>query len=46
MFCAFLTAMFLVYTEHLNHVNVRIVELRESMESVTAEQHDLKARDA
>lgn len=46
MFCAFLTAVFVVYTEHLNPVNVRIAELREAMESVTAEQQYLKARDA
>jgi len=32
--------------EHLNPVNVRIAELREALESVTAEQQYLKARDA
>ncbi|PIA31632.1 hypothetical protein AQUCO_04900142v1 [Aquilegia coerulea] len=32
--------------EHLNPVNVKIAELREALESVTAEQTYLKARDA
>lgn len=31
---------------HLNPVNVKIAELREALESVTAEQKFLKARDA
>lgn len=33
-------------TEHLDPVNVRIAKLREALESVTAEQKYLKARDA
>ncbi|KAB1218110.1 Transmembrane emp24 domain-containing protein p24beta3 [Morella rubra] len=32
--------------EHLNPINVKIAELREALESVTAEQKFLKARDA
>ncbi|GMH08475.1 hypothetical protein Nepgr_010315 [Nepenthes gracilis] len=32
--------------EHLNPINVKIAELREALESVTAEQKYLKARDA
>ncbi|ERN01504.1 hypothetical protein AMTRI_Chr03g148250 [Amborella trichopoda] len=32
--------------EHLNPVNVKIAQLREALESVTAEQRYLKARDA
>ena len=32
--------------EHLDPVNVKIAELREALESVTAEQHYLKARDS
>lgn len=32
--------------EHLDPVNVKIAELREALESVTAEQQYLKARDA
>ncbi|KAF5178549.1 Transmembrane emp24 domain-containing protein p24beta3 [Thalictrum thalictroides] len=32
--------------EHLNPINVKIAELREALESVTAEQTYLKARDA
>lgn len=34
------------YTEHLDPINVKIAELREALESVTAEQKYLKARDA
>lgn len=33
-------------TEHLNPINVKIAELREALESVTAEQKYLKARDS
>lgn len=33
-------------TEHLDPINVKIAELREALESVTAEQKYLKARDA
>lgn len=32
-------------TEHLDPINVKIAELREALESVTAEQKYLKARD-
>ncbi|KAK4733056.1 hypothetical protein R3W88_007317 [Solanum pinnatisectum] len=32
--------------EHLDPVNVKIAELREALESITAEQHYLKARDS
>lgn len=32
--------------EHLNPINVKIAELREALESVTAEQRYLKAREA
>jgi len=32
--------------EHLNPINVKISELKEALESVTAEQKYLKARDA
>ncbi|KAJ8763813.1 hypothetical protein K2173_003595 [Erythroxylum novogranatense] len=32
--------------EHLDPINVKIAELREALESVTAEQKYLKARDA
>lgn len=31
--------------EHLDPVNVKIAELKEALESITAEQHYLKARD-
>lgn len=34
------------FTEHLDPINVKIAELREALESVTAEQKYLKARDA
>ena len=34
------------FSEHLDPINVKIAELRESLESVTAEQKYLKARDA
>lgn len=33
-------------TEHLDPINVKLAELREALESVTAEQKYLKARDA
>ena len=33
-------------TEHLDPVHVKIAELREALESVTAEQKYLKAREA
>lgn len=33
------------FSEHLDPVNVKIAELREALESVTAEQKYLKARD-
>lgn len=36
---------FLFVTEHLDPINVKIAELREALESVTAEQKYLKARD-
>lgn len=36
----------LFLAEHLNPINVKIAELREALESVTAEQKYLKARDA
>ena len=36
----------LFVTEHLDPINVKIAELREALESVTAEQKYLKARDA
>lgn len=32
-------------TEHLDPINVKIAELREALEAVTAEQKFLKARD-
>lgn len=38
--------LFLYFPEHLDPVNVKIAELREALESVTAEQKYLKARDA
>lgn len=34
------------FSEHLNPINVKIAELREALESVTAEQKYLKARDS
>lgn len=38
--------MFLPYfAEHLDPINVKIAELREALESVTAEQRYLRARD-
>ena len=41
-----LPILFLFLVEHLNPINVKIAELREALESVTAEQKYLKARDA
>ena len=35
-----------LFSEHLDPINVKIAELREALESVTAEQKYLKARDA
>lgn len=34
------------FVEHLDPINVKLAELREALESVTAEQKYLKARDA
>jgi len=34
------------FAEHLDPINVKIAELREALESVTAEQKYLKAREA
>ena len=45
MFFMFLR-FFCLLPEHLDPVNVKIAELREALESVTAEQKYLKARDA
>lgn len=42
----FLMFLCLFLAEHLNPINVKIAELREALESVTAEQKYLKARDA
>lgn len=36
---------FFLYAEHLDPINVKIAELREALESITAEQRFLKARD-
>lgn len=41
-----LSLMIFFVTEHLDPINVKIAELREALESVTAEQKYLKARDA
>ena len=35
----------MIIAEHLDPINVKIAELREALESVTAEQKYLKARD-
>lgn len=40
-----LTLLWLFLAEHLDPINVKIAELREALESVTAEQKYLKARD-
>lgn len=37
---------FLFLAEHLDPINVEIAALREALESITAEQKYLKARDA
>lgn len=39
------TLLLYCYAEHLDPINVKIAELREALESVTAEQKYLKARD-
>lgn len=46
-FCStFLTLYGASFQNILNPINVKIAELREALESVTAEQKYLKARDA
>lgn len=45
-FDLYLTFTWLCAAEHLDPINVKIAELREALESVTAEQKYLKARDA
>jgi len=37
--------LLLSFAEHLDPINVKIAELREALESVTAEQKYLKARE-
>lgn len=45
MFCSIFDICMIMLVEHLDPINVKIAELREALESVTAEQKYLKARD-